>query len=147
MLIPTLFLLARSAETSSAQPADDTARQIIAHADEGAVAEVNRHDAHALSARYWDDAIDISPAGIVSGRPEIERRFAESFKALDPQDFTESIDQAEFSGKQGWFFGHWSDTRRAADGSRHLVKGYVAAVLEKRGDEWKARLHVITVSP
>jgi len=70
-----------SAKTQPAQVPDDAIARIIAQADQGAVAEVNRHDAHDLAARFWDDAVDISPAGIVSGRSEIGRRFAEAFKA------------------------------------------------------------------
>ena len=116
-------------------------------ADEAAVAEVNRHDAHALAAHYWDDAIDISPAGIAHGRLEIERRFAEILKTVDPKDFAESFDQENFSGHQGWLVGHWSDTRLASDGSRRPARGYVAVVLEQRSGEWKVRLHVITLAP
>lgn len=146
LFIP-LLLSFGSAETAAAQIRDNGIGQIIARADEGAVAEFNRHDAHALAARYWDNAIDISPAGIVSGRPEIEGRFAAFFEASDPQNFIESIDKVDFSGDQGWLVGHWSDTRIAPDGARQPAKGYVAAVLEKRNATWKVRLHVITLAP
>jgi len=145
--IALLLLPIGSAETAPARIRDNGIGDIIARADEAAVAEFNRHDAHALAARYWDDAIDISPSGIVHGRPEIERRFAEVFKTADPKDFVESFDQENFSGNQGWLVGHWSDTRLASDGSRHPANGYVAVVLEKRTGEWKVRLHVITLAP
>ena len=59
---------------------DEQYRQWIAEADAVAVQEINRRDAYALAARYWDDAIDISPARIASGRAAIEKRFTEEFK-------------------------------------------------------------------
>jgi uncharacterized protein (TIGR02246 family) len=144
--VSLLLLPAGIFERSKAQVQDDGIGGIIARADQGAVAEVNRHDAHALAERYWDDAIDVSPDGVVSGRSAIERRFAEDFKLTDPQDFNESIDKVQFVGDQGWLIDHFSDTRLAPDGSRHARQGYVAAVLEKRNGRWKASLHVITLA-
>lgn len=145
--VSLLLLPIGSAGTASAQIPDSGIGAVIARADKAAVAEVNRHDAHALAAHYWDDAIDISPAGIAHGRPEIERRFGEVFKTTDPKDFAETFDQENFSGNQGWLVGHWSDTRLASDGSRHRAKGYVAVFLEQRNGAWKVRLHVITLAP
>jgi ketosteroid isomerase-like protein len=147
LCISLLLLPISSARVAPAQIRDNGVGGIISRADEAAVVEVNRHDAHALAAHYWDDAIDISPAGIAHGRPEIERRFAELFKTVDPRDFTESFDQENFSDHQGWLVGHWSYTRLASDGSRHPARGYVAVVLEQRSGEWKVRLHVITLAP
>lgn len=139
-----LLLSIGPSKISNAQVQDNGIGQIIDLADQGAVAEVNRHDAHALATRYWDDAIDISPAGVVSGRSAIERRFAEDFKQADPRDFKEHIDKVEFAGDQGWLIGHFSDTRLTLDGSRHARRGYIAAVLEKRDGQWKTSLHVIS---
>ncbi len=141
-----LLSLLPTGQTSKAEVQDDGIGRIIARADQGAVAEFNRHDAHALAARYWDDAIDVSPAGVVSGQSAIEQRFAEDFKLTDPRDFNESIDKVEFVGDQGWLIGHFSDTRLAPDGTRQARQGYIAAVLEKRDGHWKARLHVITLA-
>ena len=123
---------------------DEQYRQWIAGADAVAVQEINRRDAYALAARYWDDAIDISPAGIASGRAAIEKRFTEEFNANDLKGFAETIDAAHVSGNSGWFVGHWSATFLSrASGERRPIKGYVAAVLEGRNGEWKARIHII----
>jgi len=69
---------------------DEQYQQWIADADAVAVQEINRRDAYALAARYWDDAIDISPAGIASGRAAIEKRFTEEFNANDLKGFAET---------------------------------------------------------
>ena len=122
---------------------DEQYRQWIAGADAVAVQEINRRDAYALAARYWDDAIDISPAGIASGRAAIKKRFTEEFNANDLKGFAETIDAAHVSGNSGWFVGHWSATFLSrASGERRPITGYVAAVLERRNGEWKARIHI-----
>jgi hypothetical protein len=92
-----------SAQTSESigRLTDEQYRQWIANADAVAVQEINRHDAYAVAARYWDDATDISPAGVASGRPAIERRFVEEFNRTELQDFVEIIDAAHVSGDSG----------------------------------------------
>jgi ketosteroid isomerase-like protein len=126
---------------------DEQYRQFIADADAVAVQEINRHDAYAVAARYWDDAIDISPAGIASGRSAIEQRFTEEFNRNDLKDFAETIDAAHVSDDSGWFVGHWSATYvSGTSDERRSVKGYVAAMLERRNGEWKARIHITNYS-
>jgi ketosteroid isomerase-like protein len=147
LFVPSvLLLLLGSPEIRSAPTSDEGIGGTINRADVGAVSEINRHDAHALAARYWNDAIDVTPAGVVKGQTEIERRFAEEFETSDPRDFAEHFDEVDFSGDLGWLVGHWSETRIGADGSRHPVGGNVVAVLERRDGQWKARVHVITVT-
>lgn len=136
-----------SAQTSGnvGQMTDERFRQFIADADVVAVQEINRHDAYAVAARYWDDAMNISPSGIASGRPAIEQRLAEEFKDLT--DFTETIEAAHVSGDSGWFVAHWSATYASrATGEGRPAKGYIAAVLERRNGEWKARIHITNVT-
>jgi hypothetical protein len=67
LLLLALDLVAPiSAQTSEniGQMTDERYRQWIADADAVAVQEINRRDAYAVAARYWEDAIDISPAGV-----------------------------------------------------------------------------------
>ena len=75
--------------------------------------------------------------------PRFEKRFTEEFNANDLKGFAETIDAAHVSGNSGWFVGHWSATFLSrASGERRPIKGYVAAVLERRNGEWKARIHI-----
>jgi ketosteroid isomerase-like protein len=151
----TMLLLLGSAHLIQAQTTGDQARQLsdkqigeaFAAADSYTVDAVNRHDAYAVAAVYWDDAIDISPLGVTSSRPAIERRLAEQFKSLDVRDFSETIDEIHISGDHGWFVGHWSDTYVAQPGGeRRSRKGYITCVLERRNGEWKARMHATFLS-
>ena len=129
------------------QPSDEQIAKTLAAADSYTVDAVNRHDAYAVAAVYWDDAVDISPLGVASGRPAIERRFAEQFKSADVRDFSETIDEIHISGDHGWFVAHWNDTYVAQPGGeRRSRKGYITCVLERRNGEWKARMHATFLS-
>jgi uncharacterized protein (TIGR02246 family) len=150
-----LLLLFGAAQPISAQTTGDQAKQLtdeqiakaLAAADSYTVDAVNRHDAYAVAAVYWDDAIEISPFGVASGRLAIEQRIAEQFKSTDPRDFVETIDEIHISGDFGWFVAHWSDTYVAQPGGdRRARKGYITCVLERRNGEWKARMHSTFVS-
>jgi ketosteroid isomerase-like protein len=115
--------------------------KMLAAADSYTVDAVNRHDAYAVAADFWDDGIEVTPLGVFSGRAEIERRLAEQYKATDVRDFAETIDEIHISGDHGWFLAHWSANNREPGGERRLIKGYITCVLEKRHGEWKVRLH------
>jgi ketosteroid isomerase-like protein len=132
-----------SAQTS--QMTDQEFTDLLVYEDTLTVKKINEHNADAVAGRYWDDAIDISPSGIASGRPAIERRLAEEFRMIGT-DFAETIDRAHLSGAAGWFIGHWSVTSLFG-GTPHRITGYVAAVLERRNDIWKARLHITGIYP
>jgi ketosteroid isomerase-like protein len=145
LLALNLATLASAQTAEGGQMTDQEFKDFLVYQGALTVKKINEHSAGAVAARYWDDAIDISPSGIVSGRPAIERRLAEEFR-MSATDFAETIDQAHISGATGWFIGHWSVTRLA--GRRpHRITGYVAAVLERRNNVWKARLHVIGAYP
>ena len=120
---------------------DEQIGKMLAAADSYTVDAVNRHDAYAVAADFWDDGIEVTPLGVYSGRAEIEQRLAEQYKATDVRDFAETIDEIHISGDHGWFLAHWSANNAGPGGERRLVKGYITCVLEKRNGEWKVRLH------
>src|SRR5262252_2549902 len=78
---PVQPIHAQTTGDQSKQMTDEKIGKMLAAADSYTVDAVNRHDAYAVAAVYWDDAIDISPLGVASGRAAIERRFAEQYKA------------------------------------------------------------------
>jgi uncharacterized protein (TIGR02246 family) len=136
------FARAQATGDQAKQPSDEQIARMLAAADSFTVDAVNRHDAYAVAAVYWDDGIEVTPFGVLSGRPAIERGLATQFKATDVRDFSETIDEIHVSGDHGWFVAHWSATNvTQPGGDRRPVKGYITAVLEKRNGEWKARMH------
>jgi uncharacterized protein (TIGR02246 family) len=146
----TMLLLLGPVQPINAQTTGDQARQMsdeqvgkmLAAADSYTVDAVNRHDAYAVAAVFWDDGIEVTPWGVFSGRAEIEQRLAEQYKATDVRDFAETIDEIHISGDHGWFVAHWSANNiTRPSGERRPIKGYITCVLEKRNGEWKARMH------
>jgi len=124
------------------QMSDEQVGKMLAAADSYTVDAVNRHDAYAVAAVFWDDGIEVTPLGVFSGRAEIEQRLAEQYKATDVRDFAETIDEIHISGDHGWFVAHWSANNiTQPSGERRPIKGYITCVLEKRNGEWKARVH------
>jgi ketosteroid isomerase-like protein len=91
---------------------------------------------------FWDDGMEITPLGVISGRRAIEQYLAEQYKKTDVRDFVETWDEVHISGDHGWYVAHWSATNVfQANGERRPIKGYITGVLERRNGEWKARLH------
>ena len=147
LLGPVQSLLAQTAGDQPKQLTDEEIGKRIAAADSYTVDAVNRHDAYAVAAVFWDDGIEITPLGIFSGRPAIERHLTEQFKSTDVRDFTERIDEIHISGDHGWYIAHWSATNvMQPGGERRPSNGYITGVLERRNGEWKARLHTTFLS-
>jgi ketosteroid isomerase-like protein len=142
-ILIVLLLLIGSAGPTLAQMSDEQFLQMLHFADEGTLEEFKRGDAYAIAAKYWEDAIDVSPDGFFIGRPAIQKRFEELFRTRDPGDLVETIDQAHVDGDRGWFVGHCSLTYAAQTGEMRASKGYVAAMLEHRNGEWKAVMHLV----
>ena len=145
-----LLLLLGPAQSILAQTTGDPAKQLtdeeigkrIAAGDRYTVDAVNRHDAYAVAAVFWDDGIEITPLGVFSGRPAIEQYLAEQYKSTDVRDFVETWDEVHISGDHGWYVAHWSATNvTQPGGERRPSKGFITGVLERRNGEWKARMH------
>jgi uncharacterized protein (TIGR02246 family) len=145
-----ILLLLGPAQPVRAQTVGDPPKQLtdeeigkrIAAADSYTVDAVNRHDAYAVAAVFWDDGIEITPLGIFSGRAAIERHLAEQYNSTDVRDFTETWDEIHISGNHGWYVAHWTATNIVQPGGeRRPSKGYITGVLERRNGEWKARVH------
>jgi ketosteroid isomerase-like protein len=93
------------AQTAGDQPkqlSDEEMGKRIAAADSYTVDAVNRHDAYAVAAVFWDDGMEITPLGVISGRRAIEQYLAEQYKKTDVRDFVETWDEVHISGDHGW---------------------------------------------
>jgi uncharacterized protein (TIGR02246 family) len=142
LLIRPQPLLAQTTDDQPKQLTDEEIGKIIEAADSYTVDAVNRHDAYAVAAAFWEDGIEITPQGIFSGRATIERHLTEDFKATDIKDFTETWDEVHISGDHGWYIAHWTATGIVPPSrERRSGKGYITGVLERRNGEWKVRLH------
>jgi uncharacterized protein (TIGR02246 family) len=147
LLLGSVQLILAQTTDQARQLSDEQIAKAIAAADSYTVDAVNRHDAYAVAAVFWDDGIEITPLGVFLGRPAIERHLTEQFKSTDVRDFAETIDEIHISGDHGWYIAHWSATNvMQPGGERRPSNGYITGVLERRNGEWKARLHTTFLS-
>ena len=131
-------------QTTGDQPkqiSDEEMGKRMVAADSYTVDAVNRHDSYAVAAVFWEDGVEVTPYGILSGRPAIEHGLAEQYKTSDVRDFTETWDEVHVTGDHAWYVAHWSANNMTPSGERRPVKGSIAGFLEKRSGEWKVRLH------
>jgi uncharacterized protein (TIGR02246 family) len=105
-----------------------------------------KKDAHSAAALFTEDAIRVTPQGIITGRAAIEKSLDAGFKVFTPD--SGSADQAGILLGEGIMarVGTWSGTYNGANGPMHQ-KGYWSAMLVREGDTWKIRQETFNVSP
>jgi uncharacterized protein (TIGR02246 family) len=101
----------------------------------------NRSDAAAIAASFTEDAIQVAPEGVFSGRQAIEKRYAESvFQQWHSSDHVGKILEVITVGNGICSVGEWSSNARNGDGSTIQANGYFSTVLVREGDTWKIRI-------
>jgi uncharacterized protein (TIGR02246 family) len=101
----------------------------------------NRSDAAAIAASFTEDAIQVAPEGVFSGRQAIEKRYAESvFQQWHSSDHVGKILEVITVGNGICSVGEWSSNARNSDGSTTQANGYFSTVLVREGDTWKIRI-------
>jgi ketosteroid isomerase-like protein len=104
----------------------------------------DRNDEAAEAALFTDDAIFVTPRGLVYGRQAIEKWHADIFQKWHHSNHLTKGDQTSppvvsTSGNEAWWVGEWSNTLQTQNG-RMDVKGYWSAVYVREGDAWKVRM-------
>ena len=80
VVVVALFAAVASMQTKSGTAADEAA---IRKNEDARVAAWNKHDAKAVAATYAADADRLTASGYFSGRPQIEKDYADSFNSFD----------------------------------------------------------------
>jgi uncharacterized protein (TIGR02246 family) len=102
-------------------------------------------DAAAHAALYTEDAVQVTPQGLISGRAAIESRAAQDFKSLtlDPS----KLEQTNMIGTEVMLrTGTWSGTYNGPHGPMHL-NGYWSDADVREGNTWKIRQETYNVTP
>ena len=97
------------------------------------------------AALFTEDAIQVTPEGLFSGRAAIERHATETFKVftVDPS----KLEQVQMIGGGVMLrAGTWSGTYNGPQGPVHL-KGYWSDTDVRDGDNWKIQQETYNVSP
>jgi uncharacterized protein (TIGR02246 family) len=100
----------------------------------------NNHDAAAIGALYTEDAVHVTPDGLVYGRDAIENWCADVFKSWQPKNHTSTIDphSVRMLGPDNLTrSGEWSETGKGKNGEDVPIKGYWSEIDTREGDGWK----------
>ncbi len=102
-------------------------------------------DAVANAALFTEDAVRVTPNGLISGRAAIERRAVEDFKAYTPDP--SKLEKVTMIGSAVMLrAGTWSGTYNSPHGPMHL-KGYWSDTDVRDGDTWKIHQETYNVTP
>jgi uncharacterized protein (TIGR02246 family) len=102
-------------------------------------------DAAGHAALFTEDAIRVTPQGLMSGRAAIERAAAEAFKDYTPDPST--LEQVNMIGNGVMLrAGTWSGTYHGPNGPVHL-KGYWSDTDVRDGNTWRIRQETFNVTP
>ena len=110
-------------------------------------AEIYRkHDASAYAAFFTEDAVQVTPEGMIYGRQAIEKKYANNFQQWRPTNYIVKVDQVNAIGNDVWKIGEWSSTLQTPEGP-FPIKGYFAAILVRVDGGWKERMTCYNVAP
>jgi uncharacterized protein (TIGR02246 family) len=96
----------------------------------------NKHDATALAALFTEDAVYVTPEGLVLGRQAMEKQHADVFQQWHPTNHISTVDQVHSIGSNVWKVGEWSCILQTPEGP-FPIKGYFSSICVRQGDAWK----------
>jgi ketosteroid isomerase-like protein len=104
----------------------------------------NNKDAAAAAAAatlFTEDAVLVTPDGMVFGREAIEKRYTERFQRWPITDFLSRPERLRLNAIDNavWSVGEWSGTLQSQAGPV-IVWGYWSTIYVREGDGWKIRL-------
>jgi uncharacterized protein (TIGR02246 family) len=105
----------------------------------------NQHNAAALAALFTEDAVLVTPDGLVSGRQAIERWYADEFQKWHATNHTVQSDTLNAAGRGAWAVGEWWTTLQGPNGPLQ-IRGYYSGVYVLEGEAWKIRMSMYNVS-
>jgi uncharacterized protein (TIGR02246 family) len=109
------------------------------------IAAYNKHDAATVASVFTDDAVSVTPGGVLNGRESIEKRYAALMASQNWRDYEEGIDEAHLIGTDaGWAIGHWTVTATGPTGEVRR-QGLWSAVYMLDHAAWKARMDTVTI--
>jgi uncharacterized protein (TIGR02246 family) len=144
MIVPALAV-GLAASATAQQVSEQDARQ----AGQGVLDAWNmaakQKDAAAQAALYAEDAVRVTPEGLISGRAAIEKRAAETFRSYSPDP--SELEQVKIIGSEVILrAGTWSGTYNGPHGPVYL-KGYWSDADVRDGNTWKIKQETYNVTP
>jgi uncharacterized protein (TIGR02246 family) len=141
-LLGTLLGLAINfAVPTFAQEKDEVApqvRQQLEAIDKKFDEAINNHDAAAVAALFTQDAVEVTPLGVLSGRRAIDKYYANVIEQHHLTDQVNRLDHVYTFGSDLCAIGGYSVK---TDG--YPAGGHRASVYTRDGDTWKFRVMVV----
>jgi len=144
MIVPAL-MVGLAASSGAQQVSEQDARQAGQSILDAWNKTAQQKDAAAHAALFTEDAVQVTPRGLISGRAAIESHAAEDFKSFtaDPS----KLEQAKMIGSEVMLrAGTWSGTYNGPHGPVYL-KGYWSDTDVRDGSTWKIRQETYNVTP
>jgi ketosteroid isomerase-like protein len=109
-------------------------------------------DAAARAALFTEDAVLVTPGGLIFGRPAIEKFYADLFQKVHFIDQITKYDQNSpytigTAGNEVWDVGEFSSTIQDQNGPPIQRKGYFSSIKIRDGDTWKIRMSTYNITP
>lgn len=106
----------------------------------------NQNDPAALAALFTEDAMLVTPEKLISGRPAIQRWYADEFQRWCATNYTLQWNKLTAVGHDAWaVVGEWWNTVQGPNGPSE-VRGFYSAIYAFEGDAWKIRMSMYNVS-
>ena len=124
-----------------AQQKDTAASQIDEQIVKKLDVAFNNGDAAAVAALFTEDAVLVTPDGMVFGRQAIEKRYADTSQRWPITDFLSRRDRLGLNAIDNavWSVGEWWGTLQSQTGPV-FAWGYWSTIYVREGDAWKMRM-------
>jgi uncharacterized protein (TIGR02246 family) len=101
----------------------------------------NNKDAEAAAALFTEDAVLVTPDGMVFGRQAIEQRYADTFQRWPITDFLSRRERLRLNAIDNavWSVGEWTGNLQSQTGPL-LAWGYWSTIYVREGGAWKMRM-------
>ena len=103
-------------------------------------------DAAALAVLFTEDAVLVTPEGPVSGRPAVEKWYADLFERWHPTNNIGQTDQLNSIDHGAWAVGKWWCTFQSQNGPV-FARGYWSTIYARDGHAWKIRMSTFNRTP
>jgi uncharacterized protein (TIGR02246 family) len=157
VLIAICIALPTFADTNTSDPRISQQRDLLGIPDALAVFgelsgklddAYNNKDAEAAAALFTEDAVLVTPDGMVFGRQAIEKRYADTFQRSPMTDFLSRRDRLQLNAIDNavWSVGEWWGTLQSQNGPA-FAWGYWTTIYVREGDDWKIRMLTSNSAP
>jgi uncharacterized protein (TIGR02246 family) len=112
----------------------------------------SKSDAAALGSLYTENAEFVTPAGILTGKEAIQKRYQDNFKDFEKRSIhvttvSKPVEAHAIGENTAWALGQWTQTFTGADNTVKEVHGNSLVLADRDGDEWKWRVLIVNVAP